>query len=135
MHISTLPTLLLLFAASTLALPAKNPTTTTLQPRTPPSTELTIRGWNTSSGDCNWDNPHAVGEMGPSVDVWGDYGNYDSYSLSRDLAANETLQLFSQAGGDFCATLIYPVSGLQAGCYQTSGTAQLFSCMRMVTSS
>lgn len=91
--------------------------------------------WNTSSGDCNWDNPHAVGEMGPSVDVWGDYGNYDSYSLSRDLAANETLQLFSQAGGDFCATLIYPVSGLQAGCYQTSGTAQLFSCMRMVTSS
>ena len=39
MHISTLPTLLL--AASAIALPAKNPS---LQPRTPPSTDLIIRG-------------------------------------------------------------------------------------------
>ncbi|CAD6576418.1 MAG: hypothetical protein ASARMPRED_007721 [Alectoria sarmentosa] len=130
MHISTLPTLLL--AASALALPTKNPS---LQPRTPPSTDLIIRGWNATTADCDWLNPHAFGEMGPAEDTWGDGGNYDSYSLSRALAANETLQLYGTSGGDYCGTLLYPVSGLAAGCYQTAGTAEAFSCMKMVTSS
>ena len=73
--------------------------------------------------------------MGPAEDTWGDGGNYDSYSLSRALAANETLQLYGTSGGDYCGTLLYPVSGLAAGCYQTAGTAEAFSCMKMVTSS
>lgn len=73
--------------------------------------------------------------MGPSEDTWGDGGNYDSYSLDRDLAANETLQLYGTSGGNYCGTLLYPVSGVKAGCYQTSGTGEMFSCIKMVTAS
>lgn len=40
--------------------------------------------------------------MGPTEDTWGNPagGSYDSYSLSRDLAANETLQLYATSGGN-----------------------------------
>ena len=74
--------------------------------------------------------------MGPSEDTWGNPsgGSYDSYSLSRDLAANETLELYSTSGGSYCGTLLYPVSNLKAGCYQTSGAAEVFSCIKMTTS-
>ena len=66
------------------------------------------------------------------MDTWGDGGSYTSYSLSRDLAANETLQVFASSGGVDCGTLLYPVSGIKAGCYQ-SGTAGSFACMKMIT--
>lgn len=125
MHSYALATLL--FAVSALASPVLNS-------RIAPSTDLVIRGWNATTFDCNLENPHLWGEMGPpSEDTWGDGGMYDSYSLSRDLAANETLNLYSTSGGSYCGTLLYPISNLKAGCYQTS-TSEMFSCMKMATS-
>lgn len=84
--------------------------------------------------DCNWRNPHAWGEMGPNEDTWGNGGSYTSYALSRDLAADEILQLYSKSGGSYCGTLLYPVSNVKAGCYQT-GPGEEFSCMKMTASS
>lgn len=121
MHTYALATLL--FAASAWASPI-------LQGRTGPSADLVIRGWNSTTFDCNLDNPHLYGEMGPSEDTWGDGGSYDSYSLSRDLAANETLTLYSTSGGSYCGTQMYAISNLKEGCYQTS-TSEMFSCMKM----
>ncbi|KAL9064340.1 MAG: hypothetical protein Q9161_008940 [Pseudevernia consocians] len=120
----------LLFAASAFAVPVSE----SIIARTAPSTELTIRGWNATTFDCNWENPHNYGEMGPNEDTWGNPagGSYNSYSLSRALATNETLQLFSTSAAGYCGTLLYPISGLSAGCYQTSGT-ETFSCIKMVS--
>lgn len=71
--------------------------------------------------------------MGPSEDTWGDGGSYDSYSLSRDLAANETLQLYSPNVENMCIDVLYHVSGLKAGCYQTQGSGEMVSCIEMTT--
>lgn len=55
--------------------------------------------------------------MGSSEDKWGDDGSYDGYSLSRDLAASETLQVYSPGeGGTWCLDTFCSVSGLLARC-------------------
>ena len=67
--------------------------------------------------------------MGPNMDDWGDGGNYTTYSLSRTLLANESLELYTYDGADRCGQYLYNYE-LIAGnsCYdQPAG----FSCMKM----
>ncbi|KAM0798569.1 hypothetical protein BDR22DRAFT_964539 [Usnea florida] len=133
MYTTTLTTLLLFTTSLALALPS--------QKRTPPSTLLEIRAvsplplqWNTTDLTCNLLNAHEFGEMGPSEDTWGDGGSYNSYSISRSLAANETLNLYSQSGGNNCGEFLYSLTGGTAmGCYE-AGSGEEISCMKMATS-
>ncbi|KAF6233106.1 hypothetical protein HO173_008650 [Letharia columbiana] len=129
MHTSVVSALL--FAACAFSLPAEQKKSVVA--RTAPATPLLIRGWNVTDPTCNLDNIHALGFMGPNEDTWGNGGWYTTYSLSRALAANETLNLFASAGGNNCGTFLYSVpAGTANGCYEL-GDNQEFSCMQMGT--
>ena len=81
-------------------------------------------------------NPHLKVEMLSTHPFWAAIGNYDSYSLSRDLVASETLQLFEVGNGDDCETLLYPVVGIKQGpCYHATVANQTFTCMSLAASS
>lgn len=74
--------------------------------------------------------------MGPDEDTWGNPtvgSSYNSYSIDRDLAANETLNMYSTSGTEYCGTFLYSSSSLTQGCYQ-AGTNESFSCIKMTTS-
>ena len=69
--------------------------------------------------------------MGPNMDIWGDGGNYTTYSLSRGLLANESLELYIYDGGARCGSFLNNYEGVGVvgnKCYpQPVG----ISCMKM----
>ncbi|CAF9942469.1 hypothetical protein IMSHALPRED_003697 [Imshaugia aleurites] len=125
MHVPTLSALL--FAVSAFAAPVDHNDGLIAR-----DADLVIRMWNTTTFDCNYDNPHIWAQVSPGVAAMGPGGFYDSYSLSRDLASNETLGLFSASGTNPCGNILYNITNLDAGCYETEGTSETFSCIQYV---